>query len=149
MNLPGRARIPGLCLALVALVGCETVGLDQITGGEEATQKTLLGDITYTAGIVGLPDDKGLDEVARGVLKTFTLQSRGVRSTAALQRRADGDIGAHRAWIFQKRQSKRIGRNDANRLLCMQRGHFIREITEVSMCSRILNAIHGVVFLLL
>lgn len=92
MNLPGRARILGLCLALLALAGCETVGLDQITGGEEAAQKTRLGDITYTVGIVGLPGDKDLDEVARGVLKTFTLQSRGVRSTAALQRRADGDI---------------------------------------------------------
>lgn len=79
-------------MALFALVGCETVGLDQITVGDEAAQKTRLGDITYTAGIVGLPGEKELDEVARGVLKTFTLQSRGVRSTAALQRRADGDI---------------------------------------------------------
>lgn len=93
MNLPGRARILGLCLAFFALAGCETVGLDQITGGEDASQKTRLGDITYTAEIVGLPGDKSLDEIARGVLKTFTLQSRGVRSTAALQRRVDGDIG--------------------------------------------------------
>lgn len=60
--------------------------------GEEESQKTRLGDVTYTARIEGLPEDKGLDGIARGVLKTFTLQPRGVRSIAALQRRADGDI---------------------------------------------------------
>ncbi|MDF1720905.1 MAG: autotransporter assembly complex protein TamA [Minwuia sp.] len=75
---------------MLVAAGCSSVGLDDLLG--EDSTVTQLGDVTYTAVIEGVPEDEGIDEVARGVLKTFTLQSRGVRSVSALQRRADEDI---------------------------------------------------------
>lgn len=92
-HAPGRILrlTTGAVLALCVLAGCSTVGLDDVIGGESAG--TRLGDVTYTAVIEGVPEEGDIRSVAKGVLKTFTFQARGVRSVSALQRRADGDIG--------------------------------------------------------
>lgn len=91
-HAPGLSlrRATGVVLALCVLAGCSTVGLDDVIGGESVG--TRLGEVTYTAVMEGVPGEGDISTVARGVLKTFTFQARGVRSVSALQRRADGDI---------------------------------------------------------
>lgn len=83
-----------LVVVLLALSGCETLGLDEIFSDEEADvpAAAAIGTLAYDVEIRGLPEGSDIQTVAEGVLRTYQLQERKAASLAALRRRADDDI---------------------------------------------------------